>query len=110
MRSTTAAASALAFAVSAMAQVPGFAVLSAPAEGETVVAGTTYNIKWDAGAFNIPVVISILGGASPTTLQPGAQIAGKTVPTSPNDLPRLRRANVNHSWYPRHCQHVRLER
>ncbi|EMR71692.1 hypothetical protein MGN70_005212 [Eutypa lata] len=75
MRSATVAASALAFAASAMAQVEGFAAMSAPTKGEDIAAGSTYSIEWEAGKYTGPVVISLLGGKTPETLVPGAQLA-----------------------------------
>ncbi|KAI1142829.1 Ser-Thr-rich glycosyl-phosphatidyl-inositol-anchored membrane family-domain-containing protein [Hypoxylon sp. FL0543] len=74
MRSTI-FASALAFAASALAQTPGFAVLTSPAEGEQVPSGKTFTIKWEAGKYTGPVVITLLGGATPTTLVPGPVLA-----------------------------------
>ncbi|KAI0426440.1 Ser-Thr-rich glycosyl-phosphatidyl-inositol-anchored membrane family-domain-containing protein [Xylaria sp. FL1042] len=71
MRSSTIIASVLAFAASALAQdaTPGYAVVSAPGQGETVPAGKTYTIKWSAGKFSGPATISLMGGASAQTLQ-----------------------------------------
>lgn len=83
MRSATVAASALAFAASAMAQVEGFAAMSAPTKGEDIAAGSTYSIEWEAGKYTGPVVISLLGGKTPETLVPGAQLAGKMNPPPP---------------------------
>ncbi|KAI0817219.1 Ser-Thr-rich glycosyl-phosphatidyl-inositol-anchored membrane family-domain-containing protein [Xylaria sp. FL0064] len=71
MRSSTIIASVLAFAASALAQdaTPGYAVVSAPGEGEIVPAGKTYTITWSAGKFSGPATISLLAGATPQTLQ-----------------------------------------
>ncbi|KAI5923303.1 Ser-Thr-rich glycosyl-phosphatidyl-inositol-anchored membrane family-domain-containing protein [Camillea tinctor] len=69
MRSTEVFASALAFAASALAQTAGFAVISAPTEGDTVSSGTTKAIQWAPGSATGKVTISLLGGASPSTLQ-----------------------------------------
>lgn len=71
MRSSTIFASVLAFAASALAQdaTPGYAVVSAPGDGETVPAGKTYTIKWSAGDFTGPATISLMGGETPSTLQ-----------------------------------------
>ncbi|KAI2618447.1 Ser-Thr-rich glycosyl-phosphatidyl-inositol-anchored membrane family-domain-containing protein [Hypoxylon sp. NC1633] len=79
MRSTTVLASALAFAASAFAQTPGYAVLTSPTEGEKVPSGSTFTIKWEAGKFTGPATISLLGGNSPTTLVPGPNIASVDV-------------------------------
>ncbi|GAP90394.1 putative gpi anchored serine-threonine rich protein [Rosellinia necatrix] len=70
MRSTTIFASLLAFAASALAQdaTPGYAVVSAPGNGETVPSGKTYTIQWSAGQFSGPATISLMGGNDPTTL------------------------------------------
>ncbi|KAI1802228.1 Ser-Thr-rich glycosyl-phosphatidyl-inositol-anchored membrane family-domain-containing protein [Daldinia bambusicola] len=75
MRSTTVFASALAFAASAFAQTPGYAVLSSPAEGQQVPSGKTFTIKWDAGKYSGPATITLLGGETPTTLTPGPVLA-----------------------------------
>ncbi|KAI0905594.1 Ser-Thr-rich glycosyl-phosphatidyl-inositol-anchored membrane family-domain-containing protein [Ustulina deusta] len=68
MRSSTIFASALAFAASALAQTPGYAVVSAPREAEVVPAGKTYTIQWSAGEFTGPATISLMGGKDPSTL------------------------------------------
>lgn len=75
MRSVAVAVSSLAFAASVMAQVPGFAAMSAPAEGEVVPAGSTYTIRWGAGAYTGSVRITLLGGQTPETLEAGGDIA-----------------------------------
>lgn len=77
MRSATIFASVLAFAASALAQTSGYAVISAPADGEVVPAGKTYTIKWSAGSFSGPATISLLGGASASTLQILNSLASK---------------------------------
>ncbi|KAI1304511.1 Ser-Thr-rich glycosyl-phosphatidyl-inositol-anchored membrane family-domain-containing protein [Xylaria venustula] len=71
MRSSTVFASILAFAASALAQAttPGYAVVSAPGDGETVPAGKTYTVKWSAGKFSGPATISLLGGKTANTLE-----------------------------------------
>ncbi|KAI1468621.1 Ser-Thr-rich glycosyl-phosphatidyl-inositol-anchored membrane family-domain-containing protein [Daldinia caldariorum] len=74
MRSTV-FASALAFAASAFAQTPGYAVISSPAEGQQVPSGKTFTIKWDAGKDSGPVTITLLGGETPTTLSIGPVLA-----------------------------------
>lgn len=75
MRSVAVVASSLAFAASVMAQVPGFAAMSAPTEGEVVPAGSTYTIVWGAGAYTGSVRITLLGGQTPETLEVGGDIA-----------------------------------
>ena len=79
MRSTTIAASALAYAASVTAQVPGFAVMSSPAQDEDVPAGSNFNVKWTAGEYSGPVDLTIMSGQSPETLQLGNKIACKTL-------------------------------
>ncbi|KAI1504324.1 Ser-Thr-rich glycosyl-phosphatidyl-inositol-anchored membrane family-domain-containing protein [Biscogniauxia marginata] len=69
MRSANVFASALAFAASALAQTAGFAVISAPTEGDTVSSGTTKTISWAPGSGTGKVTISLLGGETPSTLQ-----------------------------------------
>ncbi|KAI0593828.1 Ser-Thr-rich glycosyl-phosphatidyl-inositol-anchored membrane family-domain-containing protein [Biscogniauxia sp. FL1348] len=69
MRSTDVLAYVLAFAASTLAQTAGFAVISAPTEGDTVASGATKTIQWAAGTATGKVTISLLGGASPSTLQ-----------------------------------------
>ncbi|KAI0117316.1 Ser-Thr-rich glycosyl-phosphatidyl-inositol-anchored membrane family-domain-containing protein [Daldinia grandis] len=75
MRSTTAFASALAFAASAFAQTAGYAVLTSPAEGQQVASGKTFTVKWEAGKYTGPATITLLGGETPTTLVPGPVLA-----------------------------------
>lgn len=75
MRSTTVFVSALSFAVSAMAQTEGFAAMSAPSEGESVPAGKTYTIVWEAGKATGPIDIVIMAGPTPAKLQLGDKIA-----------------------------------
>ena len=77
MHSTTVAASALAFAASAMAQVAGFAVMSSPAKDEDVSAGSIFNIVWAANNHNGLVDVTLMAGATPETLQLGDKIASK---------------------------------
>ncbi|KAI1367119.1 Ser-Thr-rich glycosyl-phosphatidyl-inositol-anchored membrane family-domain-containing protein [Xylaria arbuscula] len=69
MRSSTVFASVLAFAASTLAQTAGYAVVSAPGDGETVPAGKTYTIQWSAGKYTGPATISLLGGETDTTLE-----------------------------------------
>lgn len=70
MRSATVFASVLALATSALAQeaTAGYAVVSAPGNGEIVPSGKTYTIQWSAGKFTGPATISLMGGNDPTTL------------------------------------------
>ncbi|KAI1660173.1 Ser-Thr-rich glycosyl-phosphatidyl-inositol-anchored membrane family-domain-containing protein [Daldinia decipiens] len=74
MRSTT-FASALAFAASAFAQTPGYAVLTSPADGQKVPSGQTFTIQWQPGQYTGPATITLLGGETPTTLTPGPVLA-----------------------------------
>ncbi|KAI5861720.1 Ser-Thr-rich glycosyl-phosphatidyl-inositol-anchored membrane family-domain-containing protein [Durotheca rogersii] len=75
MRSTSIFATALAFAASAFAQTPGYAVVTSPTEGQTVAAGQPFSIVWQAGQYTGAAQISLLGGETPTTLVPGPVIA-----------------------------------
>jgi len=75
MRSIAVVASSLAFVASVTAQVPGFAAMSAPAQDEQVPAGSTYTIKWEAGQYTGNVIISLLGGETPGTLEADSVIA-----------------------------------
>lgn len=84
MHSTTIAASALAFAASAMAQVAGFAVMSSPAKDEDVPAGSVYNIVWAANNHNGLVDVTLMAGATPETLQLGNKIASKIYRSLPD--------------------------
>lgn len=74
MRSSTVFASALAFAASAFAQTAGYAAMSSPTEGAELFSGKVFTIKWEAGKFTGPATISLLGGATPSTLVPGATL------------------------------------
>ncbi|KAI1078317.1 Ser-Thr-rich glycosyl-phosphatidyl-inositol-anchored membrane family-domain-containing protein [Whalleya microplaca] len=75
MRSSTIFATALAFAASAFAQTDGYAVMSAPAEGQKVPAGKVFTVKWTAGSFKGPATITLMKGESQKTLELGADIA-----------------------------------
>ncbi|KAI1100482.1 Ser-Thr-rich glycosyl-phosphatidyl-inositol-anchored membrane family-domain-containing protein [Jackrogersella minutella] len=71
MHSTAIFASALAFAASAVAQTAGYAAMSSPAESSKIPSGKPFTIKWAAGTYTGQATISLLGGASPSTLSPG---------------------------------------
>ncbi|KAI1334757.1 Ser-Thr-rich glycosyl-phosphatidyl-inositol-anchored membrane family-domain-containing protein [Xylariaceae sp. FL0016] len=76
MRSAAVVASVLAFAASTMAQVPGFAVMTSPANEQTVEAGETFTIVWQPGAYTGSATIELIGGATQNT-----QIPLKTLAT-----------------------------
>ncbi|KAI1330276.1 Ser-Thr-rich glycosyl-phosphatidyl-inositol-anchored membrane family-domain-containing protein [Xylariaceae sp. FL0255] len=59
----------LALAASVLAQTPGYAVMSTPADNEVVPAGETYTVKWAPGMYSGAATLSLLGGTSPSTLQ-----------------------------------------
>jgi hypothetical protein len=74
----TISAAVLAFAASAVAQTAGFDAMSTPAQDENVSAGSTYNIVWGASSYtDQTVTLSLLGGATPSTLQILGSIASK---------------------------------
>lgn len=60
----------VAFVASAVAQTAGFDALSTPAQGESVAAGSTYNVVWAASSYTDETVsLTLLGGDTPSTLQ-----------------------------------------
>lgn len=64
------AAAFLAFAASAFAQTSGFDAMTTPTEDTNVVAGDVYTINWQPGTYTTgTVTLSLLGGATPSTLQ-----------------------------------------
>jgi hypothetical protein len=80
MRFTIAAVFAFASAVLAQSTTDGFDVISKPTKDEKVPAGTTYSIVWDPiASYDGTVSISLLGGATPATLQNLGVIAGMSV-------------------------------
>ncbi|RWA05391.1 hypothetical protein EKO27_g9713 [Xylaria grammica] len=83
MRFTIIFSSALAFAISAFAQVleptPWYAYVYFPYEDEVVGAGTTYTIAWDASELVGPATLFLLGGNDPATLHLWSTIASVDV-------------------------------
>jgi hypothetical protein len=73
----TISAAALAFAATAFAQTEGFDAMSTPTKDEYVTAGTTYNIEWAPSTYTGSVTLSLLGGATPSTLQILGDLASK---------------------------------
>lgn len=73
-------AAILAFAATAFAQstTPGFDAISAPVTDENVPAGADYTIVWAPTSFtDETVTLSLLGGASPSTLDILSVIGGR---------------------------------
>lgn len=73
----TITAAALAFAASALAQTTGFDAFTTPAKDENVPAGETYTIVWQPNGVTGTVTLSLLGGATPGTLNVLNTLAGK---------------------------------
>ncbi|KAH8885087.1 hypothetical protein GQ53DRAFT_367194 [Thozetella sp. PMI_491] len=70
------AATVLAFAASALAQTLHFDAITKPGQSETIPAGSKYTIQWEPSTeYSGTVSLSVIGGASPQTLQPVADIA-----------------------------------
>lgn len=73
------AASILAFASAVLAQTANFDVISKPTADSVVPAGKTYTITWAPTTEynNDTITLTLLGGATPKTLQPLSIIQGK---------------------------------
>ncbi|TWU77117.1 hypothetical protein ED733_008262 [Metarhizium rileyi] len=72
------AATVLAFAATAIAQLANFDVVSNPGLGESVPAGSTYTIRWQnsVAEYNGETIkIELLGGPSNITLSPIGEVA-----------------------------------
>jgi hypothetical protein len=68
----------LALASTVFAQTPGFDVITKPANGEVVPAGSTYVIDWTPSTnWTGPVTIDLLGGPNQGGLQPLSVLASK---------------------------------
>jgi hypothetical protein len=76
MRFSSSLGAVLAFASAAFAQTAGFDPITKPTSGEAVPAGQTYEIVWLPSAqYPGTIALSLLGGATPSTLQTVATIA-----------------------------------
>lgn len=67
--------SVLSFATSALAQIAGFDAMTKPTQDETIAAGSTYTIKWEPNDVTGKIDISLLGGATSSTLDILSKIA-----------------------------------
>ncbi|KAL3423718.1 hypothetical protein PVAG01_05465 [Phlyctema vagabunda] len=68
-------ATLLAIASLATAQTAGFDAITSPAEGTVAAAGSPLEIVWQPGDVTGPITITLLQGATPSTLQLGDVIA-----------------------------------
>lgn len=66
----------LAAAALVVAQTPGFDAISAPTQDESINAGSSFEIIWEPAAQDGTITITLLQGASPSTLQLGPVVAG----------------------------------
>ena len=73
------AATIVAFASAVLAQTAYFDVITQPTEGSVVPAGETYTIVWSPTADynNDTITLTLLGGATSTTLQQVSVLTGK---------------------------------
>lgn len=62
-------------AASVIAQTPGFDVTSTPTQDQTIKAGSSLEIVWEPATEKGTVTITLLQGASPSTLQLGPVVA-----------------------------------
>lgn len=77
----TVSAAFLAFVASAFAQTDGFDALTTPIKDENLPAGKAYDVNWQPGTYTTGTVsLSLLGGATPATLQVLGSIACKSEP------------------------------
>ncbi len=75
-------AAVLAFAATVLADVtPGFDAITKPGQGESVPAGSKYQIVWQPSAAHPgAITLGLLGGASAATLSVVGTIASKIPP------------------------------
>lgn len=59
----------------ANAQTPGFDATTSPTQDQTIQAGSSFEIVWDPAAQKGDATITLLQGASPSTLELGPVIA-----------------------------------
>ncbi|PQE20881.1 gpi anchored serine-threonine rich protein [Rutstroemia sp. NJR-2017a BBW] len=69
MRYSYVSAAIMAFAPAVFAQVAGFDAISVPAQDQVVKVGDVLDIKWDPNSVAGTVKLSLLEGATPSTLQ-----------------------------------------
>jgi len=71
MQFTMSAAAFAAFVSAVLAQTADFDPITKPLKDEKVAAGSTYQVEWQVATQYLgPVTVSLLGGATPGTLQP----------------------------------------
>jgi len=81
MRFSFAAVLALAAPVLVSAQTSGFNLITRPSSGETVPAGSRYEIVWQPSSSHPgAVTLALLGGATTANLSPIVTIASKILP------------------------------
>jgi 2-methylisocitrate lyase-like PEP mutase family enzyme len=70
------AATVLAFASAALAQVAGFDAITSPPSGASIAAGSTFEIDWEPTTFLTETVsIVLIGGQTQGTQNPLSTIA-----------------------------------
>ncbi|KAI0017653.1 Ser-Thr-rich glycosyl-phosphatidyl-inositol-anchored membrane family-domain-containing protein [Xylariomycetidae sp. FL0641] len=65
----------LAFAVQALAQTPGYGVMTSPTSGAVVQSGKTFTVVWQPNGYTGQAVLSLVGGATQGTLMPLSDLA-----------------------------------
>lgn len=111
-------AAVLAFAASAFAQTPDFDPVYTPKKDETVTAGSSFTLTWDAPPKYADGTISIelIGGATQNTQQPIAKIACEssttceTVCKEAQSLKYALTSRIINSWCQEQRPDLHLER
>ena len=79
MRYSFVSAAVLSLASTIFAQTAGFDAMTSPTQDQSVAAGSSLNIVWDAGNYTADsdtITITLLQGADPSTLSKGQVIKG----------------------------------
>lgn len=75
MRYSFLSAAFLAFASSVVAQTAGFDAITAPTQDQNIPAGSTFDIVWQPGNVTGTITLTLLQGATASTLEAGPVVA-----------------------------------
>lgn len=59
------------------AQTAHFDPMTSPTQDQILIAGSSFDIKWQPGNITAPVTLKLIQGATFDTLEPGQVIAGR---------------------------------
>ena len=77
MRYSFISAAVLALVSSVLAQTAGFDAITSPTQDQNIPAGSSFDIIWQPGTVTGTITITVLQGATTSTLQAGAVIASQ---------------------------------